>query len=90
MDYISFILGLGLFFPQLALIIGYFSNGILPNPFPFWLDFILAVFIPRILFLIYIALNWNTLNNTLLWFILHLIFFILSILYRVYKSNNES
>lgn len=90
MDYISFILGLGLIFPRLALIIGYFSNGILPNPFPFWLDFLMAIFVPRVLFLIYIALNWAVMSNPMPWFILHIVFFILSIGWRVKRNKNKS
>jgi hypothetical protein len=90
MDYISFILTLGLVFPRLALIIGYYSNGILPNPFPFWIDFFLALFVPRILFITYIALNWATISNPGLWLSLHILFFGLSIVYRQSQKSAKS
>jgi hypothetical protein len=66
--------------------IGYAGNGILPNPFPFGVDFLLGAFIPRLLFVIYIAVNFETLEHSMMWLILHLfsIFF-----HAITNSNSE-
>lgn len=45
---------LGLFLPRLTLLIAWLSHGIPPNDIPFLGDFALAVFLPRVLMLIYI------------------------------------
>ena len=75
---ITLVLILSLFYPRLALIIGYAGNGILPNPFSFWVDFWLAFFVPRLLVITYIAVNWYTLDSPVVWLVLHIIALILS------------
>lgn len=79
---ITFTLILSLFFPRLALIIGYLGSGILPNPFSFWADFLLALFVPRILMIAYIAINWETLPSSSMWLILHIGALVLSIILK--------
>lgn len=75
---ITLVLILGLFYPRVALILGHYGHGILPNPFPFWLDFWLAVLVPRILIIAYIAVNWSSLADSGLWITLHIIALVLS------------
>lgn len=53
-DISTWFLVLGLFFPRLTLFIAWVSNGIPPNDIPFIGDFFLALFLSRVLMLIYI------------------------------------
>jgi len=76
-DIQMWLLVLTLIFPRLGLIIAWFSNQIPFNTIPFVGDFLMAVFIPRFLMVIYIATNLGTGN---VWFWLHLVFAILSFL----------
>ncbi len=70
----TWFLVLTLFFPRLGLIIAY-CNGVIPaNNIPFWGDFFMAWFIPRILILIYIITNMGFGA----WAIAHLILCIMS------------
>jgi len=65
----TWLLILTLFFPRIGLILGYASNAIPANPFPFWADFFMALFLPRVLMLMYIVINQGFDG----WFILHCI-----------------
>ena len=56
-DIAVWFLVLSLFVPRIALLIAYFSGAIPPNDIPFWGDFFMAVFLPRVLILIYIIMN---------------------------------
>lgn len=63
---------ISLFFPRIALFIGYFFAGWIPvNPVPFWGDVMMSILIPRILIIVYIA---STLGIKSGWFWIHLIF----------------
>lgn len=73
-DIATWFLVLTLFLPRLGLLIAY-CNGTIPvNTIPFWGDFFMAVFIPRILILIYIITNMGFGA----WAIAHLIVCVLS------------
>jgi hypothetical protein len=67
---------LGLFLPRLALFVAWCGSQIPANNIPFLGDFLMAAFLPRVLMLIYIAINLGTGG----WFVAHLVMFILSIL----------
>jgi hypothetical protein len=73
-DIATWFLVLTLFLPRLGLIIAWFSGDIPLNTIPFWGDFFMAVFIPRILILIYIITNMGFGA----WAIAHLIVCVLS------------
>lgn len=66
-DIAIWFLVLSLIFPRVTLLIAYFSGSIPPNIVPFWGDFFMAVFVPRVLVLIYIITNlefgvWATIH----------------------------
>ena len=69
-DIATWFLVLALFLPRLSLFIAYCSNQIPANSIPFFGDAIMAVFIPRILILIYIGVNLGCDTG---WFVVHLI-----------------
>lgn len=65
---------LSLFFPRITLLIAY-CNGVVPlNNIPFWGDFFMTLFIPRVLILIYIITNMGF----GMWAIIHLIALVIS------------
>jgi hypothetical protein len=70
MDIPVWFLILGLLFPRLTLLIAYCNDAIPTNNIPFWGDFMMAVFIPRILISIYIG---TTMGCDNVWFIIHVI-----------------
>lgn len=78
-DIDTWFLILSLFLPRLALIIALLTGNIPYNTIPFWGDFFMAVFIPRVLIFIYIltCLGFGG------WAIAHLIFMILSFMASV-------
>lgn len=65
---------LSLFLPRIALLIAYTNHQIPPNSVPFWGDFFMTLFVPRVLILIYIMSNMGICG----WFWLHLVFLILT------------
>jgi hypothetical protein len=69
------VLFFSLFFPRLSLFVAWLGEAIPLNNIPFWGDFFMALFIPRVLMLIYI---YATLGPSSGWFIAHLIFLILA------------
>ncbi len=75
---ITFILLLALFVPRWALLFGYLFGGILPNPTPLILDFILALIIPRLLIISYIVYNYDVLPSSGIWLILHIVALVIS------------
>lgn len=80
---------LGLIFPRITLLIAWFSHGIPANNIPFLGDFFMAVFIPRVLILIYIATNMGLCA----WFWIHLVFLAIVWVFngiRVVSSSNKS
>jgi hypothetical protein len=64
----TWFLVLGLFLPRVTLIAAYLTHTVPPNTVPFLLDFLGAIFLPRVLICIYIAFNMGY-NE---WFWLHL------------------
>jgi hypothetical protein len=64
-----------LFFPRISLFVAWLGEAIPLHNIPFWGDFFMALFIPRVLMLIYI---YATLGPSSGWFIAHLIFLILA------------
>jgi hypothetical protein len=66
---------LSLFFPRIALLFYYIGGSIPSNPVPFWADAAMAVLIPRVLIIVYIASNLGISSG---WFWLHLIVAILA------------
>lgn len=70
----TWILILSLLFPRITLLFAYMNHCVPANTIPFWGDFFMCLFIPRILMLIYIGTNIGCGN---VWFILHLVFLIL-------------
>ena len=85
---ITAVLIITLFYPRLGLIMGYYGHGIPPNPFPFWLDFWIAAFFPRVLVLVYISINWEILPHAALWIALHFIAFMLSSLANLVDNKD--
>ena len=61
---------ISLFLPRWSLLVAYITGGIPGNPVPFFADFLLTVFVPRLLILIYI---YGTLGIESAWFWVHLI-----------------
>lgn len=78
MDIPIWFLVLSLVLPRITLLIAWFSESIPANNIPFFGDFLMAVFIPRVLILIYIATNMGF--NP--WFWIHLVFMVLSIAWQ--------
>jgi hypothetical protein len=66
----SIFLVLSLFIPRITLILFYFAHSIPCNSVPFTGDFLLTIFFPRVLILIYIVENYGTQNP---WFWIHLV-----------------
>jgi len=66
---------ISLFFPRVVLFIYYAKGWIPTNTVPLLLDVLLAVFIPRLLILIYI---YQTLGTGSVWFWIHLIALLLA------------
>ena len=64
------LLVLTLFLPRLGLLIAWFSGQIPFNTVPFAGDALMAIFLPRVLMLIYIGTDLGTSNP---WFYLHLV-----------------
>jgi hypothetical protein len=64
-------------------VIAWFNNQIPYNTIPFFGDVVLAVFLPRLLMVIYIATNLGP-NNA--WFWAHLIGFILALGYNTGRA----
>ena len=64
------LLVLTLFLPRIGLLIAYCNSAVPYNTIPFWGDFFMTLFIPRILMLIYIGTNMGIGNP---WFIVHAI-----------------
>ncbi len=81
-DIVIWFLVLSLFLPRIALLIAYFSGSIPVNNIPFWGDFFMAVFIPRILVLVYIITNMGFGA----WAIAHLIVLILSAVSTIVRT----
>jgi hypothetical protein len=80
---------LGLIFPRITLLIAWFSHGIPANNIPFIGDFFMAVFVPRVLILIYIATNMGICP----WFWIHLVFLAIVWIFngiRVVSNANKS
>lgn len=71
----TWFLALGLFLPRIALIIAYINGQIPPNTIPFLADVVIAIFVPRVLFILYCVdqFGWN--GN---WTIAHIIFAIIA------------
>ena len=71
----EYLLFFSLFFPRISLFFAYVSHAIPVNPVPYWGDVVLAIFVPRVLMIIYIAstLGWD--NG---WMVAHIIFLILA------------
>lgn len=65
-----------LIFPRIGLLIAWFSHQIPYNTIPFIGDMFLAIFLPRVLMIIYIASNLGVNNG---WFWAHIIVFIMAI-----------
>jgi len=70
---------LTLFFPRIGLLIAYYNGCIPPNTIPFWGDFFMAIFIPRILTIMYIIMNLGMGP----WAIAHILMFISCIIYQL-------
>lgn len=75
---------LSLFLPRIALLIAYFGGAIPPNNIPFVGDMLMAIFIPRVLILIYIVLNLGV----GVWFWVHLVMAILVWTASISRSCN--
>jgi len=76
-DIATWFLILSLLFPRLTLFIAYCNGSIPANTIPLLGDVIMAVFIPRILILIYIAANMGASSG---WFCIHLIVAIIAMI----------
>jgi hypothetical protein len=61
---------LSLFIPRITLILFYFMHSIPCNNIPFIGEFLLTIFFPRVLVLIYIVENYGTQSP---WFWIHLV-----------------
>jgi hypothetical protein len=73
---------LSLIFPRITLLIAYCSGQIPSNTIPFWGDFIMAVILPRVLVMIYIAGNLGV-NSP--WFWIHLVFMAATFLFNLIR-----
>lgn len=64
-----------LFFPRFSLLIAYMTSSIPINNVPLGLEFVLTLFVPRVLMLVYVisTLGWDS-----GWTIAHIIFLILA------------
>ena len=79
----TWLLVLTLIFPRIGLLIAWFGHQIPYNTVPFIGDAFLAVFLPRLLMVIYIAGCLGTGN---VWFWAHLIGFILAFLWNAGRT----
>lgn len=77
---------LSLFIPRITLIIFYFTHSIPFNNVPLIGDFLLAVFLPRVLVLIYIVENYGIESP---WFWIHLVMAILVYLFGGKKLSRR-
>lgn len=75
---------LSLFIPRITLVIFYFAHSIPYNNVPLIGDFLLAVFLPRVLIIIYIVENYGTESP---WFWIHLI---VALIIYITTSNKAS
>jgi Na+/alanine symporter len=66
----TWFLVISLIFPRITLLIAWLNGSIPYNTIPFILDAVMAVFLPRVLILIYIGTNMGCDNA---WFIIHAI-----------------
>jgi hypothetical protein len=82
-DIAIWLLVITLIFPRIGLLIAWFSHQIPANNIPFIGDAFLAVFLPRLLMVIYIAGCMGTGNG---WFWAHLIGFILAALFNIGRT----
>jgi len=75
-----------LFLPRLGLLIAWCSGQIPPNSVPFFGDVILAILLPRLLMLIYIATNlgfeW--------WFFVHCVAWVFAIAIGLARRENRT
>ncbi len=64
----EYLLFFGLFVPRISLLTAWLTGAIPPNTVPFWFEFFLALFLPRVLIIFYIGatLGWDS-----PWLILH-------------------
>lgn len=79
----TWFLVLTLFFPRIGLLIAWNTGDIPFNTIPFWGDFFMAVFIPRILILIYIITNMGFGG----WAIAHLILCVMSFSAHIFRTT---
>lgn len=86
MDIPIWFLVLSLILPRITLLIAWFSGSIPPNNIPFWGDFFLAAFLPRILILIYIV---GVLGVMSVWFWIHIGFLMLSMIIHTLKLISD-
>lgn len=70
------ILILGLLIPRTALIIGYCLDSLLANTVPFFMDFLLTLIAPRLLFIIYIMMNYENVPHPNFFIVAHIILII--------------
>lgn len=77
---------LSLFIPRITLIIFYFMHSIPFNNVPLIGDFLLAIFLPRVLILIYIVENFGVESP---WFWIHLVMAILVYVFGGKKVNKR-
>jgi len=81
------LLVLTLFLPRIGLYIAWLNGTIPYNDIPFWGDFFMTLFIPRVLMLLYIGMNMGCGN---IWFIVHLIMAIFAMGgVKVYSTNRK-
>jgi hypothetical protein len=78
---------LSLFLPRIALIIWYFMHAIPFSTIPVWGEILLAIFIPRVLILIYIAENLGTDSA---WFWIHLVVAVFVYIFGGRKAANRN
>lgn len=81
----TWLLLLTLFLPRLGLLIAWFSGDIPPNTVPFFGDMILAIILPRLLMLIYIATNLGFEG----WFFAHTIAWAIAIFLAILRKNTK-
>ena len=71
----TWFLALGLFLPRIALLVAYINGQIPPNSIPFLADVVIAIFIPRVLFILYCVDQFGWDGG---WTIAHIIFAIIA------------
>jgi hypothetical protein len=85
-DIAVWFLVLSLLFPRITLLIAWCNNCIPLNTIPFWGDFFMTIFIPRILILIYIGTNMGCDSG---WFWVHIVAAIFAYLCNAYAYNEK-